>query len=183
MMDLPKRGAPDVDIDVEEVPESSEADRIANSVLTSLGEAEPEAEGEGADIAPQVEIVDKEIFYSTLFRPAFTGMALATRVPEAKISKEEEPAAREASDDLYDLLEVWYPSALNPQTGTFKKLCTVGGFLFYKLQVIREAMKERRLAALGEPQEPEPTPDAPAPEFASVRTQQFDDWGGGAVPS
>lgn len=164
----------------------SEADRIANSVLTSLSvEVEGSPVNSGADAeAGQIgpEIVDKDIFYTTLFRPTFTAMSLATRIPEAKISQDEEPAAREASDDLYDLLEVWYPAALNPQTGTFKKLCTVGGFLFYKLQVIRAAIADRRRAAMRPPE-----PQQAEPEFRSSRSPdaapELDDWGGGAVPS
>lgn len=185
-MSLPKRSASDetapdtLQDDVETVGENHVD--LSEAVLTSIcGESEGDIAEIGHNGAPENSHVDNEIFYTTMFRPMFTGAAFATGVREARIAEDEEDAAREASDDLYALLEVWYPSALDPSAGTFKRCMTVGGFFFWKAQVIRAGLAQRRMQASipqeEYPQEPEPPQEdvqqAPTDaRFQSYRTPQ-----------
>ncbi|MEN8950696.1 hypothetical protein [Planktotalea arctica] len=204
MSRLPKRGEAqtfdddqdDIAADFLDAPQESEAERIANSVLTSLGGETENAVSEvgGAQFVDDEDIITTDEFFET-FVDVFDQIAFMSGIEEIGIMEGEEKSARKASDGMYRLLKRWYRSALVPETGDLKGvfdtimcLAVVGSFIYGKLAILREGLANKKALILAQSshQTPvkEPAPDQPAPEFHSTRVgAPLDDWGGGAVPS
>lgn len=102
-----------------------------------------------------VEMMTKDAFFVVL-RHSFglPGMFMPDFRPLA-IQPEEEPIARDASDAIYELLEIYYPGALMPQGDTFARIARAAPFIFAKVLVVREILRARRMAKMAPPrQEP-----------------------------
>lgn len=99
----------------------------------------------GAEFDPvEPEQVTRDGFF-VLFRTAFDlpGQIMPDFKPLA-VQPEEECTARAASDALYSLLEIYYPSALLPQSETLAHLLTLGPFVLGKAMVVKAILDARR---------------------------------------
>lgn len=94
------------------------------------------------------EPIDKGAFW-IVFKAGFAipGGFLPDFAPLA-IQPHEEPPARIASDSIHDLLGIYFPSALLPQSKTLALALGAAPFLIMKVAVVREIMRGRRLAQL-----------------------------------
>ena len=112
-----------------------------------------------------VELIPRDGFFR-VFQTAFAvpGMIQPKWQPVA-IQPHETSAARDASDAVYDLLEIYYPAALKPQSATLECLRRAGPFIAAKIMVIR--------AIMAKPVEPQDRPEKePVAEFKSRRAEQ-----------
>lgn len=93
--------------------------------------------------AVEIEQVSRDGFYE-LFKVGFSAPAMV--MPDFKsvaIQDGEEDAARQASDALYSLLEIYYPAALVPSSETFAHLFVLGSFLVGKVMIVRAILAAR----------------------------------------
>lgn len=67
------------------------------------------------------------------------------------VQPEETDQARAASDALYDLLEIWYPSALTPNSATIGNLMIVAPFIFGKAMIARAIIADKRARRMTPP--------------------------------
>lgn len=104
------------------------------------------------DTAEAVELMSKDAFY-VVIRHSFglPGMFMPDWRPLA-IQPSEETIARDASDAIYELLEIYYPGALMPQGDTFARLATAAPFILAKVMVVREILNAKRRARMAPPQ-------------------------------
>lgn len=173
----------------------NELDRPENGVSDDLGGDGPEhmmefrapeieAEGGGVDdvvsvdpetgeipaeVAP-VELIGKAAFY-TVFKTSFgiPGMFSPSWKPLA-IQPDEVEIARDASDAIYELLEIYYPAALMPQSETFGRIARAFPFVMAKVMIVRAILHEHRLAKMEAVNERRG--DRRAPEFRSSRAPE-----------
>jgi len=91
------------------------------------------------------EQLDKGAFWETWkivwslpasINPAFAPLA---------VQPENETGERAASDAIYRLLEIWYPSALMPQSETIGLALVAGPVLIGKAMIVREVLADRRV--------------------------------------
>ncbi|MCG7622723.1 hypothetical protein [Epibacterium sp. Ofav1-8] len=110
--------------------------------------------GEPLDALDEVEQITKDAFF-VAFRHSFglPGMFLPHWKPLA-IHPEETEIARDASDAIYDLLQIYYPAALMPQSETLALLSRAAPFVIAKVMVVRMILEERRLAKMEAVNEP-----------------------------
>lgn len=105
-----------------------------------------EIDEDGEPIAQQYtpERLDKAAFYIT-FKTLFQVPAMLDQdfAPLA-IQTGEDDQARAASDAGYDLLEIWYPAALEPNSESIAHLMVIGPFLVGKLMIARMILAEKR---------------------------------------
>ncbi len=122
-------------------PEIGGEGDIEHDVLT------PE-QAEQVDQDEKPEPIDKGAFW-IVFKAGFAipGGFFPDFVPLA-IQPHEEPPARVASDAIHDLLEIYFPAALLPQSKTLALALAAGPFLIMKVAVVREIMRARRLAMI-----------------------------------
>lgn len=136
-----------------------------------------QAEAANDNEAP--EPLDKAAFW-IVFKAGFAipGGFFPDFAPLA-IQPHEEPPARAASDSIHDLLGIYFPAALLPQSKTLALVLGAAPFLIMKVAVVREIMRGRALAKMQERQavnqnhaptgggggNPQPTP--PAGGYAS----------------
>lgn len=135
---------------------------------------------DGNEIAAIVEPeqVTRDAFF-VLFKTAFsTPQMFARDFAPLAIQDEEEGAARGASDALYALLEIYYPSALMPQSETFAHLLTLGVFLTGKVMLVRSILAARaappEVEQVNKEGETSPPRDDPKPQSGSNFAP---DWG------
>lgn len=97
------------------------------------------------------EAVDKDQFW-IVFQTAFgmPGMFLPDLRPMA-IQPFEEAPARQASDATHSLLEIYYPSALMPQSETLAHLMAAMPFFLAKAMIVREIIRSRRARDVSQP--------------------------------
>lgn len=114
------------------------------------------------------EQISKEAFW-TVFKQAFSlpGMFAQVWKPLA-IQPDEQEAGRAASDAIYELLEIYFPGALLPQSDTLARLLACVPFLMAKVIVVRAIMADRN-RPVEAPSEfksrrrnPEPTAQSPS---------------------
>lgn len=102
---------------------------------------------DGAPIAPEYtpDRLDKAAFYIT-FRTIFQVPAMLDKdfAPLA-IQNEEQDQGRAASDASYDLLEIWYPAALEPNSESIAHLMVVVPFLAGKVMMLRMILEQKRM--------------------------------------
>jgi len=123
--------------------------------------------GAPLNVETAVEQMSKGAFF-VVFNHAFglPGMFMPDFRPLA-IQPEEEPIARDASDAIYELLEIYWPQALLPQGDTFARIARAAPFILAKVMILRMILMERRRARMAPP----PVPDAKA-SFKSRRTPE-----------
>ncbi|MCG7626496.1 hypothetical protein MHM88_01660 [Epibacterium sp. MM17-32] len=124
--------------------------------------------GEPLDAMAEVEQISKEAFF-VAFRHSFglPGMFSAQWKPLA-IQPDETEIARDASDAIYELLEIYFPSALSPQSEMFARLSRAAPFILAKVMIVRMILEERRRAAVAAKQQrregiEQPAQDTPQP--------------------
>ena len=135
---------------------SSEIDLAAHLDGATIAEIEGDsAEGviqiEGAEPdAPEdhgPEPLDKEAFYQ-VFKMAFALPAsFKTEFAPLAVQPQEEQSARTASDALYELLEIYFPSALTPDSPIIGRLALMLPFVLAKVAIAREIFAARKEAA------------------------------------
>lgn len=116
---------------------------------------------DGEPIAPDYtpERLDKAAFYIT-FKIIFQVPAMLDKdFAPLTIQSDENDQARAASDATYDLLEIWYPAALEPNSDTIAHLLIVVPFLAGKVILLKNILEDKRKTI-----EHVPTPQSPAPE-------------------
>lgn len=124
----------------------------------------PQEIGEdGEPIAPEFapERLDKAAFYIT-FKIIFQVPAMLDKdfAPLA-IQSGEEDQGRAASDAAYDLLEIWYPAALEPNSESIAHLMIVVPFLAGKVMLLRMILEDKRNTIEHVPtRQPTPEPEA-----------------------
>lgn len=130
--------------------------------MTNFRAPELETEGGGADdvipvdektgdpvaLVTEVEQIGKEAFF-VAFRHSFglPGMFVPMWKPLA-IQPEEMEIAQDASDAIYELLEIYWPAALSPQSETFGRIARAAPFLLAKVMIVRMVLEDRRRAKL-----------------------------------
>lgn len=131
------------------------AEHLADFVVNDI-----EGEAFDGDLAPADQVVeddtlppepvqmDKGAFF-VVFSTAFNIPAMINRdFGPLAIQAEEQAAARAASDGIYDLLEIYYPSALMPQGRVAASLLAAGPFIFGKVLIVREIFAAKRRAKI-----------------------------------
>ena len=100
----------------------------------------------GEVIEPQFEPerLDKAAFFIT-FKTVFQVPAMFDQdfAPLA-IQQEENDQGRAASDAAYDLLEIWYPAALEPNSESITHLLVLVPFLAGKVMMLRMILEQKR---------------------------------------
>ncbi|MEY8798951.1 hypothetical protein AB9K35_01285 [Leisingera sp. XS_AS12] len=133
--------------------------------MTSFRAPELETEGGGADDVvpvdqetgepvadlaevPEVEQITKAAFF-TAFKHSFglPGLFLPMWKPLA-VQDDEVEIARDASDAIYELLEIYFPSALMPQSENFMRVTRAAPFILAKIMVVRMILEESRRAKI-----------------------------------
>ena len=129
---------------------------------------------EQADQAPEDEApdpIDKAAFWIVFkagfaipsgFFPDFAPLA---------IQPHEEPTARTASDAIHDILSIYYPDALKPQSQLLTLLLAAGPFLIMKVAVVREILKARKAVTI-EQRQPANRNEAPTGGGAGPQAAQ-----------
>lgn len=115
--------------------------------------------------APVVEQISKAAFF-VAFRHSFgmPGMFVPMWKPLA-IQPEEMEIAQDASDAIYELLEIYWPAALSPQSETFGRIARAAPFLLAKVMIVRMVLEDRRRAKLEAAKQQ-------SAQFKSVRADQ-----------
>lgn len=128
-------------------------------------QVDPET-GEMPQPAEAVELLTKSAFY-TVFKTAFAvpGMLGRDFKPLA-IQPDEEDTARDASDAVYELLEIYFPQALMPQSEGLARIMRAAPFIMGKVLIVREILTARRIAKM---EAVNAQRQAPPPEFRSTR--------------
>lgn len=128
-----------------------EGAHLDNLRMPEFEDADPDPDGpvavddEGAPIDEgPPEQISKEAFW-VVFQTAFNmpGMILPDLRPMA-IQQGEAEGARAASDATYALLEIYFPSALLPQSETLAHLMVAAPFFIGKAMVVREIIRSNR---------------------------------------
>lgn len=121
----------------------------------------PQAVGEdGLVIAPDSgpQQLDKEAFYVTLKTLlSVPGMYDKDFAPVA-VQPGEEDQARACSDAIYSLLEIWYPSALQPNSETLGHLMVAVPFIAGKVMLVRSILIAKRMKTVEPRQRAEDQP-------------------------
>lgn len=90
---------------------------------------------------PALEQISMSAFW-TVFQTAFNMPAMINRnFAPLGIQDSEKEGARAASDATYHLLEIYYPSALMPQSETLAHLMIAGPFFLGKAMIVREIIR------------------------------------------
>ncbi|NVK16714.1 MAG: hypothetical protein HWE35_21285 [Rhodobacteraceae bacterium] len=147
--------------------------------MTSFRAPELETEGGGADDVvpvdqetgepvaevPEVEQITKEAFF-VAFRHGFglPGIFMPMWKPLA-VQPDEVEIARDASDAIYELLEIYFPSALMPQSENFMRITRAAPFLVAKIMIVRMILEDSRRAKIEAAQQRKA-------QFRSVRSDQ-----------
>jgi len=148
------------EIDAPEVPElADDGAHLDTFRAADMDDDAPAADDvvdlddEGQPIAGPVgvEQISKEAFW-IVFEQSFAlpGMFVPIWKPLA-VQPDEKDAARSASDAVYELLEIYFPSALMPQSDTLARLLACVPFLLAKIMVVRAIMADRRKPPSGAP--------------------------------
>lgn len=97
---------------------------------------------------PEVEQITKEAFF-VAFRHSFglPGMFMPMWKPLA-VQPDEVEIARDASDAIYELLEIYFPSALMPQSENFMRITRAAPFILAKIMIVRMILEEHRKAKI-----------------------------------
>lgn len=142
------------------------------------GSVDPDApqavDADGEVIPPDdytPERLDRAAFYTTLKTLlSMPGMYDADFRPLA-VQSSEDDQARAASDAIYSLLEIWYPSALQPNSETIGHLLVAVPFIAGKVMIIRTVLAEKRQRALEATQPPANTPEATSGPHSAAEAQ------------
>lgn len=120
-------------------------------------------DGNPIDDAPPQQIT-QEAFW-VVFQTAFNlpGQMVPMLAPMG-ITPEQEQPARAASDATYSLLEIYYPSALMPQSETLAHVLVAAPFFIAKVMVVREIIRASRAKPVPQPEEKRQDQPAKAPE-------------------
>ena len=116
------------------------------------GPLEVGEDGQIIDNSPP-EQISRDAFF-TVFCTAFDlpGQIMRDFKPLG-IQPDEKDGARAASDAAYSLLEIYYPSALMPQSETLAHLLILGPFLMGKAMVVRHILAARSAKPVEVPKE------------------------------
>lgn len=130
--------------------------------MTSFRAPELETEGGGADDVvrvdeetgePVAEVAEVEQITKAAFFVAFRhsfglpGMFIPMWKPLA-VQDDEVEIARDASDAIYELLEIYFPSALMPQSENFMRITRAAPFILAKIMIVRMILEEHRRAKI-----------------------------------
>lgn len=111
-------------------------------------EAETAAELEAEAAAARLSIDD----FWTVFRSAWSvPQGFDPAFAPLAVQPHEEEAARAASDAVYELIAIYYPSLLTPNTRTGALLLAMAPFMIAKVATVRAIMAEKRAKPVGPP--------------------------------
>lgn len=132
-------------------------------------------DGEPVDDAPPEQIT-KEAFW-VVFQTAFNlpGQILPDLRPMG-IQPHEVGGAQAASDAVYSLLEIYYPSALMPQSETMAHLMVAAPFFIGKAMVVREIIRAKKAKPVQQEQEAQSKPEKRQPPEPDDMQQKGGDW-------
>lgn len=132
-------------------------------------------DGEPIDDAPPEQIT-REAFW-VVFQTAFNlpGQILPDLRPMG-IQPHEVGGAQAASDAVYSLLEIYYPSALMPQSETMAHLMIAAPFFIGKAMVVREIIRAKKAKPVKQEQEAQPKPEKRQPPEPDDMQQKGGDW-------
>lgn len=169
--------------DKENAPQSApqSAENAAPEFMNEFRAPEIETDGGGVDDVISVDdtgapIPDAETVVEALSKDAFwhvfkTAFAMpAMFAPDFKplaIQEHEIEIGRDASDAIYEILEIYYPSALLPQGEMFARFARAAPFVLAKVMIVRTIFAERRAARL----KPVNGSSGPEPTFKSSRAK------------
>lgn len=125
-------------------PDGGAVDEDAPQLLDEQGQVI----GETLDVEPEPDRLDRAAFYTTI--KAVLGMP-AFYDPDFKplaVQEHEEDQARAASDACFELLEIWYPAALEQNNPTLGNLLIAVPFLAAKVMIVRDIMRTKKAAAI-----------------------------------
>lgn len=131
------------------IPENDEAslDPDAPQQVDAEGEiVEPD------DMTPAR--LDQAAFYTTIKTLLSVPAMYDADFAPVAVQSQEEDQARAASDAIYALLEIWYPSALQPNGDTIGHLLVAVPFIAGKVMIVRSIMSQKRQYASEEPTAP-----------------------------
>lgn len=131
-------------------------------------------DGEPVDDAPPEQIT-REAFW-VVFQTAFNlpGQILPDLRPMG-IAPAETDAAQAASDAVYSLLEIYYPSALMPQSETMAHLMVAAPFFIGKAMVVREIIRAKKAKPVQQEPPAQKREAKPAAEPDDMQAKG-DDW-------
>lgn len=131
------------------------------------------------DVSEVIDLIGKDAFFR-VFQTAFAVPAMIQpRWQPVAVQSHEIGAARDASDALYDLLEIYYPAALKPQSVTLDCLVRAGPFIAAKVMVVRSILAARiepDRGATGAEFKSRRAPEQPARQPAPDRGAGGADW-------
>ena len=160
---------PPAETEADAGPEHLDGFRAPTIEAEGGGEDDPVAvdpeTGDVPSAAEAVELIGKGAFY-TVFKTAFAAPAMfmgADWQPLA-IQPHEDEIARDASDAIYEILEIYYPAALTPQSEGFARIMRAAPFIAAKVMIVRAILQARRAERL----RPVNAPEA-GPAFKSSR--------------
>lgn len=120
------------------IPENDEA-FVDPDAPQELGE-----DGEPVDPHFEPERLDKAAFFITFKMIFDVPQMLDPDFQPLAIEASERDQARVASDAAYDLLEIWYPAALSPNSETMAHLMVLVPFLLGKFMIARSILQAKR---------------------------------------
>ena len=178
LSDLPEAGegesaAPDSMAD-----QAARLDQVRAPDIEEEAQAAPDdlrpVDDEGNAIAPAPDQITKEAFWKVWQNTfAMPGWFQPRWKPFAIQPDEIEPG-RAASDAAYEILEIYFPSALTPQGEMIQRLAVLVPFIMAKAQIARGILSEMKAERIersrGGPRQAN-TNAAPNPEFKSRRAQ------------
>lgn len=160
------------------IPDNSDAYKDPDAPVDLDADGEPLQQENAA-----VERIDKAAFFVTIKTVLQVPSMMDADFAPIAIQQGETEGARMASDSIFELLEIWYPSALQPNSDTIAHMMIAGPFLIGKLMIARQILgnkaRERRAKlvnaqAVEKPRKTEtaaPPPantDAPPEEFLQM---------------
>ena len=92
------------------------------------------------------------------------------------IQADERKKARAASDAFHRLLEIYYPSALTPNSETLALLFAAAPFIVGKVMVVKDLMRLQKMARIEARQKPaQPRPDSEMKQ-PPAQPQELQEW-------
>lgn len=117
-------------------------------------------DGEPIEPDPDPVQIDKDAFFE-VFCMAFDMPAMM--IPGFEpfgVQEGERKKARAASDSFHRLLEIYYPSALTPNSETLALLFAAAPFIVGKVMVVKDLMRLQKMARIEAQRPSQPQPDS-----------------------
>ncbi len=133
-------------------------------------------------VEPSDGLMDKDTFWMVFKSTWSLPQSIMRDLAALEIQPQEEKSARVASDAFYELLKIYYPAPLMPQSETIMHLMVAGPFFIGKAMIVREVLRSRKAKPVfqrseaepeGQPEQPQEQPTH-EPIVVSINTE---DWG------